>query len=339
MPATCLALSSNHSQGGMIVALFKTVYDNLTWLKGRLYKGTGYLTMHRKLMNLFYEVRDPNLSWDDVGGYADVKETLKEMVCLPLKKPEMIRKHNLGIPAGVMLWGPLGTGITMLAEACAMDAGVSFVYVSGQEMLGKHEELKEAFDIDIAIHEAPCVLFISDCEWLAPRAGCDYEWSPGNLRAIPPTFADKELTKLFIEQIDRINQVEGVMLLGSCYRIDTVDQAVIKEKKRFNRKVFVHPPTAEDRRGMLDIYMDQMPNLAEGIDRDELSKLSEGYVGWDIESLCKRATVNAIKNDSEIVTAEHFMKALKEVRQFLTPDMVEKYHVIRDTDCPHHYEF
>ena len=293
--------------------------------------------MHRKLMNLFYEVRDPNLSWDDIGGYADVKETLKEMVCLPLKKPEMIRKHNLGIPAGVMLWGPLGTGITMLAEACAMDAGVSFVYVSGQEMLGKHEELKEAFDI--AIHEAPCVLFISDCEWLAPRAGCDYEWSPGNLRAIPPTFADKELTKLFVEQIDRINQVEGVMLLGSCYRIDTVDQAVIKEKKRFNRKVFVHPPTAVDRRGMLDIYMDQMPNLAEGIDRDELARLSEGYVGWDIESLCKRATVNAIKNDSDIVTAEHFMKAFKEVRQFLTPDMVEKYHVIRDTDCPHHYEF
>ena len=129
------------------------------------------------------------------------------------------------------------------------------------------------------------------------------------------------------------------MLLGSCYRIDTVDQAVIKEKKRFNRKVFVHPPTVEDRRGMLDIYMDKMPNLTEGIDRDELARLSEGYVGWDIESLCKRATVNAIKVDSEVVTSEHFMKALKEVRQFLTPDMVTKYHVIRDTDCPHHYEF
>ncbi len=129
------------------------------------------------------------------------------------------------------------------------------------------------------------------------------------------------------------------MLLGSCYRIDTVDQALIKEKKRYNRKVFVRPPTAEDRRGMLDIYMDQMPNLVEGIDRDELANLSEGYVGWDIESLCKRATVNAIKDDSEVVTTGHFMKSLKEVRQFLTPDMVEKYHVIRDTDCPHHYEF
>ena len=293
--------------------------------------------MHKKLEHIFYEVREPVLSWDDIGGYADVKETLKEMVCLPLTKPEQIKQHGLGIPAGVMMWGPLGTGITMLAEACAKEAGASFVYISGQEMLGKHEELIEAFDC--AIHEAPCILFISDCEWLAPRAGCDYEWGPGNLRAVPPTFADKSLTRLFIEQVDRINKVENVMLVGSCYRIDTVDQALIKEKKRYNRKVFVHPPKVVDRRGMLDIYMDQMPNLEAGIDRDLLAENSEGYVGWDIESLCKRATVNAIKTDSDIVTQQHFEKALKEVRRFLTPDMTEKYWVIRDTDCPHHYEF
>ena len=293
--------------------------------------------MHKKLEHIFYEVRDPILGWDDIGGYADVKETLNEMVCLPLKKPEMINHHGLGLPTGVMMWGPLGTGITMLAEACAKEAGVTFVYISGQEMLGKGPELVEAFDI--AVHEAPCVLFISDCEWLCPRAGCDYEWSPGNLRAVPPTFADKELSKLFIEQVDRINKVPGVALIGSCYRIDTVDQALIKEKKRYNRKVFVHPPKAEDRRGMLDIYMDQMPNLEAGIDRDVLAEKAEGYVGWDIESLCKRATVNAIKEDADIVTQQHFEKALKEVRQFLTPDMTAKYFEIRETDCPHHYEF
>lgn len=293
--------------------------------------------MHRKLQNIFYEVRDPVLGWDDVGGYRDVKETLREMVCLPLKKPELIRRHNLGLPSGVMLWGPLGTGITMLAEACAKDAGVSFVYVSGQEMLGKGQELVEAFDC--AIHEAPCVLFVSDCEWLAPRANCDYEWGPGNFRAIPPTFADKDLTRLFIEQIDRIHGVEGLMLLGSCYRIDTVDQAIIKEKKRFNRKVFVHPPTAEDRRGILDIYLRHMPNLAPDIDRQYLAQAAEGYVGWDIESLCKRATVNAIKEDATVVTQAHFERALREIRQFLTPDMTAKYYQIREKDCPHHYEF
>jgi transitional endoplasmic reticulum ATPase len=293
--------------------------------------------MHRKLSNIFYEVRDPVLGWDDIGGYREVKQTLREMVCLPLMKPELISLHNLGLPAGVMMWGPLGTGITMLAEACAREAGVSFVYISGQEMLGKGGELVEAFDC--AVHEAPCVLFVSDCEWLAPRAGCDYEWGPGNFRAIPPTFADKDLTRLFIEQVDRINAVADVALMGSCYRIDTVDQALIKEKKRFNRKVFVPPPTAEDREGMLEIYLKRMPNLADDIDRRALAEAAEGYVGWDIESLCKRATVNAIKEDARVVTMAHFTKALEEIRPFLTPDMTEKYHRIRTMDCPHHYEF
>ena len=293
--------------------------------------------MHKKLENIFYEVRDPELDWDDIGGFAEVKEILKEMVCLPLQKPEMIKQHQLGIPAGVMMWGPLGVGITMLAEACAKEAGASFVYISGQEMLGKGEELVEAFDT--AIHEAPSVLFISDCEWLAPRVGCDYEWGPGNLRGIPPTFATKDLNRLFIEQIDRINKIDNVMLVGSCYRIDTVDQAIIKEKKRFNRKVFVHPPRTVDRRGMLDIYLDMMPNLAGDVDRAELADLTEGYVGWDAESLCKRATVNAIKADAPQVTMAHFLKSLKEVRYWLTPDMTRVYHEIYENDCPHHYAF
>ncbi len=293
--------------------------------------------MHKKLKQIFYEVREPVLGWDDIGGFPEIKETLREMVCLPLEKPELIREHNLELPAGVMLWGPLGVGITMLAEACAKQAGVTFIYISGQEMLGKPDELVEAFDL--AIHEAPCVLFISDCEWLAPRAGCDYEWGPGNLRGIPPTFADKALTRLFIEQIDRINQHPEVRLMGSCYRIDTVDQAVIKEKRRFNRKVFVHPPLAEDRLAMLDIYLGRMPNLDADVDREVLAQKSEGYVGWDVESLCKRASVNAIKAGETRVRMAHFEKALTEVRYWLTPDMTAKYNEIMRNDCPHHYAF
>ena len=90
---------------------------------------------------------------------------------------------------------------------------------------------------------------------------------------------------------------------------------------------------------MLDIYMNRMPNLAAGIDRRRLADAAEGYVGWDIESLCKRATINAIKADAAMVSEAHFRQALKEVRQFLTPDMTARYYAIRETDCPHHYEF
>ncbi|MBE0616988.1 MAG: AAA family ATPase [Proteobacteria bacterium] len=293
--------------------------------------------MHRKLAKIFYEVRAPRLTWDDVGGFADVKQTLKEMVCLPLQKPELMARLGLERPAGVMLWGPLGVGITMLAEAAATEAGASFVYVSGQEMLGRPREVRDAFHD--AGHEAPCVLFVSDCEWLAPRAGCSYEWGPGNLRGIPPTFADPDLTRVFVEEVDRVLSTPRVVLVGSCYRIDTVDQAVIKEKKRFNRKIFVPPPREEDRRGILDIYLGRMPSLDPDVDRDDLARRTEGYVGWDIESLCKRATLEALKADREMVTRQDFEAALGQITPWLTPDMTAKYWDLYRNDCPHHYAF
>ncbi|PLX46391.1 MAG: hypothetical protein C0609_00610 [Deltaproteobacteria bacterium] len=293
--------------------------------------------MHRKLDKIFYEVKKPTLTWDDIGGFAEVKQHVKEMVSLPLMKPDLMKKVGLQRPAGVMLWGPLGVGITMLAEAAATEAGVSFVYVSGQEMLGKPEQVKEAFHD--AVHEAPCVLFISDTEWLCPRAGCSYEWGPGNLRGIPPTFADKELSEVFIREIDKIQENENVMLVGSCYRIDTVDQAIIKEKRRFNRKIFVHPPRAIDREGMIKIYLDKMPSVDPRVTAEELSHKTEGYVGWDAESLCKRAALEAVMADREVVTLEDFEKALTQVEPWLTPDMTEVYLEIDKNDCPHHYAF
>ncbi len=293
--------------------------------------------MHKKLKNIFYEVRAPKLSFKDIGGFADVKKIVKEFVCLPLQKKELVKKMNLELPAGIMMWGPLGVSITMLAEAAAKEAGVSFVYVSGQEMLGKGKELVRAFDD--AIHEAPCVFYISDTEWLCPRAGCDYEWEKGNLRGIPPTFADEKLSRLFIEQIDRINAEDNVVLMGGCYRIDTVDQAIIKEKRRFNRKIFVHPPTAKDRTGMLKIYLKTIPKLGKDVDINELAKISKGYVGWDIESLCKRAVINAIKDGQELVQMKHFRESVKEIEPWLTPGMTKKYNDLYKNDCPHHYAF
>lgn len=293
--------------------------------------------MHKRLEKIFYEVRTPTLSWDEIGGFAEVKETVKEMVSLPLKKAELMEKLGLSRPAGVMLWGPLGVGITMLAEAAAKEAGASFVYVSGQEMLGKPDQISDAFKD--AVHEAPAVLFVSDTEWLCPRAGCSYEWGPGNFRGIPPTFADRELSELFIREIDEIQKHPDVMLVGSCYRIDTVDQAIIKEKRRFNRKIFVHPPRAVDREGMLKIYMDRMPSIDPAVTAKELSMKTEGYVGWDAESLVKRAALNALKADRDTITMEDFEAALLKVTPWLTRDMTEKYHEIDKNDCPHHYAF
>jgi len=296
--------------------------------------------MHKLLSHIYYEVRKPTLGWDDVGGFEDIKAILKEMVCLPLTKGAELAELGVEVPTGVMMWGPLGVGITMLAEACATEAGVGWVYISGQEMLGKPEALKDAFHE--AYHEAPCVLFISDTEWLCPRKGADYEFEKGNFRGIPPTFADKELSEIFIREIDALHGNREIALVGSCYRVDTVDQAIIKEHRRFNRKVFMHPPTKKDREGMLKIYFDKMglgKKIEKGVTIMKLAAMTEGYVGWDIESLCKRAALTAVKAGDKKLGMAHFEKAISEIEPWLTPGMSDKYYEIREKDCPHHYAF
>lgn len=294
---------------------------------------------------VYFLSRPPRVNWADVGGFSDIKDILKELVSLPLKSPDLIEGLNIEPPAGVLMWGPLGTGIKMLAEASASEAGAHYIYVSGQEMLGKPDELKKAFAEAVA--KAPTVLFISDVEWLAPRAGADYEWEKGNLRGIPPTFADKALTTVFIEEIDKLQaggdvspMAKGVALVGSCYRIDVVDQALVKEKSRFNRKVFVHPPTAEDREDILRIYIKRLEaNLGGEIDYPLLAEKTDGYVGWDLENLCKRAALNAVKAGSDKIEMEHFLKAVGEIEPWLTPGMQKKYFELRELDCSHYYTF
>ncbi len=292
--------------------------------------------MHRRLEHIFYEVREPRLSFTDIGGLAGPKAKTREMVCLPLARGTQLRRMGVDLPAGVMLWGPLGLGITMLAEAAAKETGATFVYVSGQEMLGKADRMEEAFEI--ARREAPSVFFISDIDWLCPRAGADYSWGNGNLRGKPPTFADPAFTERFLGLLDSLLGVDRVRLVGSCYRIDVVDQAAIKEKKRFNRKIFVPPPSVEDRQEILAIYAGRMPLDGE-VDLTAVASTAEGCTGWDIENLCRKAAILAVTEGSAKVATRHFLAAVGEITPWLTPDMEEGYHRIHREDCPHHYSF
>ena len=200
--------------------------------------------MHRKLERVYYEIRAPRTTWDDIGGFPEAKRALRQMACLPLQRPGDLKTMNLTPPAGIFLWGPLGNGLAMLPEACATEAGVSYVYVSGREILGKPDAIEETFRE--AEREAPAVLYISDLDWIAPLPGADYSWGPGgNERGKPPAFADRAMTDTFLRELDRLQAATAgrLAIIGSAYRIDVVDQALIKDKSRFNRKVFLPPPT------------------------------------------------------------------------------------------------
>ncbi len=288
---------------------------------------------------IYYDIRKPAISWDDIGGYQKIKEQLKEMISLPLFRYDELKKLHIDIPKGIMLWGPLGTGITMLAEAAAKDANATFIYVSGQEMLGKPNVIKEAFKKSIEF--APSVLFITDNDWLVPRAGANYEWEKGSVRGKPPTFADTSLTEIYIKEIDELQLMEKrVMLLGSCYRIDVVDQSIIKEKRRFNRKIFVHPPKKEDLSDMLNLYIKKMEiNLPGDFDYNKITENISGYTGWDVENLCRKAKLNALKRNANVINISDFLNGINDIIPWLTPAMEKKYYEIYSQDCPHHYNF
>lgn len=293
--------------------------------------------MHKTLEKIYYEVRNPQIDFDDIGGLWDAKKKVDELIVFPILKSKEIIENGLEKPKGVLLWGPLGVGMTMLAEAAAKRANVSFVYISGQEILGKSTALKEA--IDTAIEEKPCVLYISDCDWICPRPNCSYEWKKGNFRGKPPTFADDEFRTFFIKEIDRVQEYEEIRLVGGCYRVDVVDQSIIKEKKRFNRKIFLRPPEYEDRLDMLKIYLRKVKNLGRDVDLKILAQKTRGYVGWDIESLYKKAVLFSIMDGKKSVDMESFEKAFKDIEPWLSEDMITGYNDIYNKDCPHHYTF
>lgn len=295
--------------------------------------------MHRKLEKVYYEIRLPRTTWGDIGGLEEAKAALRQMVCLPLSRPADIGRMGLVPPAGVLLWGPLGAGLAMLPEACAAEAGVPYVYVSGREILGKPEALVET--LREAERETPAVLYVSDLDWLAPQPGATYAWGPGGEeRGKPSAFADRELTDVFLRELDRLQAATAgrLAIIGGTYRIDVVDQALIKDKSRFNRKVFLPPPDAAARRAVLGIYTARKP-VDGRLDLDAVAALTEGYVGWDLENVVKKAALRAIESDREGITQEDLVAAVSLVKPWLTPEMTAGYRRIHAADCPHHYNF
>lgn len=295
--------------------------------------------MHRRLEKVYYEVRLPRTSFADIGGLEREKALLRQMVCLPLARPGEVRAMGLVPPAGVLLWGPLGNGLAMLPEACALEVGASFVTVSGREILGKPEAVVEA--LSEAGRETPAVLYVSDLDWLAPQPGADYAWGPGGGdRGRPPALADRALTEVFIRELDRLQQSAGgrVAVLGGAYRVDVVDQALIRDRGRFNRKVFVPPPDAGARREILALHAGRIP--CDGrLDLAEVAARAGGYVGWDLENVVRKAALEALDAGRRQITQADLLAALPLMQPWLSPEMEAGYRRIRAADCPHHYSF
>ncbi len=266
-------------------------------------------------------VEVPNIKWEQVGGLEQVKQELKEAVEWPLNHPDSFKRLGVRPPKGILLYGPPGTGKTLLAKAVSNESQANFISVKGPELLSKwfgesEKAVREVFKK--ARQTAPTIIFFDEIDSLAPRRGIS---------------ADSHVTERVVNQIlteiDGMETLQDVVIIGATNRPDMLDTALLRPG-RFDRIILTPSPDKKAREDIIKVHTKEMP--LEDINISEIAEKTEGFVGADIEALCREAAIIALRENikSKKVTKQHFEEALKRVRPSVTPEISKAYESLQD---------
>jgi transitional endoplasmic reticulum ATPase len=261
-------------------------------------------------------VEIPKISWSDVGGLADVKMKLREAVEMPLKDPDAFKRMGIKPPRGILLYGPPGSGKTLLAKAVANESEANFISIKGPEVMSKWVGESEKAVRTIfkkAKQVAPCIVFLDELDAIAHRRGFDND-----------SGVSERVVNQLLTSMDGLEALEGVVVVGATNRPDMVDPALLRTG-RFDRILLVPAPNKGARLEVLKVHTRSMP--LEDVDLDELAEELDGYTGADIEGLCREAAMLALRErkDARKVTMAHFQEGMKVVRPSLDEETVKFY--------------
>ncbi|MFC6718593.1 CDC48 family AAA ATPase [Natrialbaceae archaeon GCM10025810] len=285
------------------------------------------------LREVFVEV--PDVTWNDVGGLEDTKERLRENVQWPLDYPEVFDALDMEAAKGVIMYGPPGTGKTLLAKAVANEAQSNFISIKGPELLNKYvgeseKGVREVFEK--ARSNAPTVIFFDEIDSIATERG----------RGATDSGVGERVVSQLLTELDGLEELEDVVVVATTNRPDLIDPALLRPG-RLDRHVHVPVPDEEARRKIFEVHTRDKP-LAEAVDLDRLASETEGYVGADIEAVCREAAMAASREfitsvepeemadtvGNVRISEEHFEHALGEVNPSVTPETRERYQEIEE---------
>ncbi|MBN1645208.1 CDC48 family AAA ATPase [Candidatus Woesearchaeota archaeon] len=263
----------------------------------------------------------PNVKWENIGGLDNVRQELIEAIEWPLKHPDAFKRMGVKPPKGILLYGAPGTGKTLIAKAVAHESEANFISVKGPELLSKwvgesEKAVREIFKK--ARQTAPTIVFFDEIDSLVPR------------RAIT---SDSHVTERVVNQllteIDGLEDLHDILIIGATNRPDMLDTALLRPG-RFDRIILTPAPDIKSRQEIFKIHTKGMP--IKGITSSELAEKTQGYVGADIEAVCREAAIIALRENMEAkeITKKHFEKAIEKIRPSITEEIEKAYKELKE---------
>ncbi|XP_031272787.1 uncharacterized protein LOC116131267 [Pistacia vera] len=244
---------------------------------------------------------DINVTFADIGALDEIKESLQELVMLPLRRPDLFKGGLLKPCRGILLFGPPGTGKTMLAKAIAKEAGASFINVSMSTITSKwfgEDEKNVRALFTLASKVSPTIIFVDEVDSML-----------GQRTRVGEHEAMRKIKNEFMAHWDGLmtKQGERILVLAATNRPFDLDEAIIR---RFERRIMVGLPGVENREKILRTLLTK-ERVDEVLDFKELATMTEGYTGSDLKNLCTTAAYRPVR---ELIQQERLKDLEKKQR-------------------------
>lgn len=226
----------------------------------------------------------PQVTYEDIGGLKDEIQKIREMIELPLRHPEIFEKLGIEAPKGVLLYGPPGTGKTLLARVVANETNAHFTSISGPEIMSKFYGESEARLREIfkeAKENSPSIIFVDEIDSIAPKR----EEVMGEV--------ERRVVSQMLSLMDGLEARGRVIVIAATNRQNSLDPA-LRRPGRFDREIEIKVPDKRGRLEILQIHAQNMP-LDTDVDLTKISAVTHGFVGADLEYLCKEAAMKCLR--------------------------------------------